>query len=205
MTVFEYFYVIGVKDVLMIKNIYPTDLEITEAYRKDKKDGFRLLYHKYYERILSVCKRYSADKGEAMDFFQEAMIKINDKIGSFIPGGEGSLYGWMSRITINMIVDELRRRDRWRLVEINDVSDKDYIDPVYDEMGAVPVEEIYKMTMRLSASKRTVFNMYAIDGYSYKEISDLLGISEDGASSTMSKARKELGRMIKDYLKESGQ
>ena len=59
--------------------------------------------------------------------------------------------------------------------------------------------------MRLSASKRTVFNMYAIDGYSYKEISDLLGISEDGASSTMSKARKELGRMIKDYLKESGQ
>lgn len=205
MTVFEYFYVIGVKDVLMIKNIYPTDLEITEAYRKDKKDGFRLLYHKYYERILSVCKRYSAGKGEAMDFFQEAMIKINDKIDSFKPGEEGSLYGWMSRITVNIIVDELRRRGRWRLVEIDDGSEKDFIDPVYDEMGVIPLEEIYKMTRSLSVSKRTVFNMYAIDGYSYKEISDLLGISEDGVSSTMSKARKELGKMIKEYLKVNGQ
>ena len=89
MTAFEYFYVIGVKDVLMTKNNHPTDVEIKETYSKDKKEGFRLLYRKYYEGILSVCKRYSADKGEAMDFFQEAMIKINDKIG------RGRVFVWV--------------------------------------------------------------------------------------------------------------
>lgn len=59
------------------------------------------------------------------------------------------------------------------------------------------------MIGRLSVSKRAVFNMSAIDGYSYKEIADLMGISEDGASSMMSKARKDLGKMVKDYLMEN--
>lgn len=187
----------------MTNNTHPTDLEIKEAYRKDKKEGFRLLYHKYSERILSVCKRYSADKGEAMDYFQDAMLKIDDKIGSFTPGEEGSLFNWMSKVAVNMIVDALRRKSLWKTVLLDEVDDMDLSDPEYDEVDSIPVDEIYKMVRRLSPSKRAVFNLYAIDGYSYKEIADLLGISEDGASSVMSKARKELSRMVSDYLKEN--
>lgn len=98
----------------MSKEKDPTDREIKEAYLKDKREGFRLLYRKYSDRILSVCKRYSADKGEAMDYFQEVMLKIYDKMGSYRHIGEGSLFRWMSRVAVNFIVDKRRRNEKWK-------------------------------------------------------------------------------------------
>ncbi len=187
----------------MIKVAVSTDREIKETFKKDKEAGFRLLYYKYSGWIMSVCKRYSADNGEAMDFFQEAMIKINDKIGSFKSDREGALKSWITRITTNLILDQFRKRGRLLIVEIDGDANKDYIDPMYEEIASIPVEELLKMVERLSESKKIVFNMFAIDGYSYKEIAGILGISEDGVSSTMSKARKHLGKMIKEYLKEN--
>lgn len=187
----------------MESNAHPTDLEIQEVFHKDRKEGFRLLYRKYSERILSVCRRYSADMEEAMDFFQEAMIKINDKCRSVKIKEEGSLYGWMFRVTVNLIMDKFRRDKKRLAADIREVGEKDYMDPSYDDFDGISEEGLYEMIGRLSASKRAVFNMYAIEGYSYKEIADSLGISEDGASSMMSKARKELGQMVKDYLKQN--
>ena len=180
-----------------------TDLEIVEVYKVDKREGFRLLYRKYSERIFAICRRYSSDREGAMDFFQEAMIKINDKICSVAIKEEGSIYSWMYRVAVNLILDKLRREKKRQKVEIREFCETDYTDPLYDDFEGIPVEVLYEMIGRLSVSKRAVFNMYAIDGYSYKEIAELMGISEDGASSMMSKARKDLGKMVKDYLMEN--
>lgn len=188
----------------MSKGKDPTDLEIKETYSKDKREGFRLLYRKYSERILSVCKRYSADKGEAMDYFQEVMLKVYDKMGSYRHTGEGSLSIWVSRVAVNMIVDKRRRNEKWKLEVIDDLQDESYIPEDSDQLETLPLEVIYKMVGSLSVARRTVFNLYAVEGYSYKEIGEMLGISEDGASSTMSKARKDLARIVNDYLKSSG-
>lgn len=88
--------------------------------------------------------------------------------------------------------------------EVIDDQQKDsYINEFSDDLDTIPVEEIYKMVGRLSSARRTVFNLSAMEGYSYKEIGEMLGISEDGASSTMSKAKKDLARMVKDYLKST--
>ena len=89
-----------------------TDLEIVEVYKEDKRKGFRLLYRKYSERIFAICRRYSSDREGAMDFFQEAMIKINDKICSVTIKAEGSIYGWMYRVTVNLILDKIRREKK---------------------------------------------------------------------------------------------
>lgn len=182
----------------------PTDLEIKDTYSMDKREGFRLLYRKYSDRILSVCKRYSADKGESMDYFQEAMLKIYDKMRSYSHDGEGSLFRWISRVTVNMIVDKRRREEKWKMEVIDNQREDTYIDEGSDDLETIPVEEIYKMVGKLSAARRTVFNLFAVEGYSYKEIGEMLGISEDGASSTMSKARKDLARLVKEYLKAQG-
>ena len=180
----------------------PTDEIILTQYKKDRREGFRLLYQKYSERILSVCRRYSADDGQAMDYFQDVMLRVNDRLRSYRFKGEGSLLLWLSRVTVNMIVDKMREESRIEILDINEVGG-DLEDTSYEDSDKVPVDEMFKMIDRLSPVKREVFNLHCIDGYSHKEVGTMLGITEDGASSLLSKARKDLSEMIKEYLNKN--
>ncbi|MBR4756955.1 MAG: sigma-70 family RNA polymerase sigma factor [Bacteroidales bacterium] len=180
------------------------DLEIKERYLTDRKEGFRLLYQKYSDRILAVCRRYSSDSDEALDCFQEAMLDIDRKFRSYEFQGEGSLKRWMTRVTVNKIIDGLRKKARKEVVDFPGGSDN-LVEPTpsYEETESVPLEEMYRMIERLSPVKRAVFNMFCIEGYSHKEIGASLGISEKGSSSLLSKARKELAGMVTEYLKRN--
>ena len=177
----------------------PADSEIKEMYGKDRREGFKLLYLKYSDRIFAVCKRYSADNQEALDYFQEAMVKIDFKMGSYQYRGEGSLLSWMKRVTVNMMIESLRRK-RSEVVLAGDLSEE-VPNISYDEAMNIPIEEMFRMIERLSPLKRAVFNLFCVEEYSHKEIAKMLGISEKGSSSLLSKARRELSQMVKDYLK----
>ena len=176
-----------------------SDEKILEEFQRNKKEGFRLMYEKYADRLLSVCRRYSVDGGDAMDYLHEAMLKIYDKMDYFHLDGEGSLIRWMTRVAVNMILDTKKLEKRKNLAGLTE-NDSQEPEPSIDQIMELSFDMIDSMLSHLSPIKRTVFNLFYMEEYSHKEIAELLRITENGSSSILSKARKELAAMILDYL-----
>ena len=159
------------------------------------------LYNRYAAKVYTLCKRYLGDDDEAKDLMLETLIQALDKIETYKYKGNGSLYAWISRIAINKALNQIKRQ-RWRIVPL-DLKTRDSIpDPTEEEMEVIPSEKLQEWISGLPDLRRTVFNLYCIDGYSHQEIAKLLGISETGSTSILAKARKQLKEKIKGYLKE---
>ena len=159
------------------------------------------LYRRYAARVYTLCKRYLGNADDAEDLMLETLVQALDKIVLYKYNGEGSLYAWISRIAINRAINQIKRH-RWRLVPI-DLRIQDNIpDPTENETMSIPKDKLMKWVAELPELRRTVFNLYCIDGYSHKEIGMMLGISERGSTSILSKARKQLKERIIQYLKE---
>ena len=159
------------------------------------------LYRRYAARVYVLCKRYLGDEDDAKDLMLETLLQAIDKMGSFQYTGKGSLYGWISRIAINKALNQLKRH-RWRMVPM-DLSVHDNIpEPTEEEMVTIPREKLQTWIAELPDLRRTVFNLYCLDGYSHQEIARMLGISETGSTSVLAKARKQLKEKIRQYLKE---
>ena len=160
------------------------------------------LYTRYAGRLYALCLRYSSSPDDAKDLMQDALIKALNSIGSFKYRGNGSLYAWIKRITVNMAINKVTRQklhfipfDAFRMDRTDDADD--------DSAEMVPEKVLLKMISELSPMKRAVFNMFCIDGYSHAEIAQQLGITENGSASMLSKAKTQLKKQIKDYIKQS--
>lgn len=171
--------------------------------RKDK-DAQRELYLQYRSRILALCRRYAEDPADAEDMMQDAFIKIFKVIGYFKWTRPGSLYSWMSRVSINLAFDTSRRRRRLasQLVDVDNIEDDIPEEPAYDETASVPSEVLNGMIESLPEGYRTIFRLYCIDGLSHREIADLLGIKEKSSSASLSRARALLAESVRQYWRD---
>ena len=160
------------------------------------------LYKRYAARIYTLCRRYGRDADEAKDLMQDALIQALDKIQTFRYTGKDSLYGWISRIAINQALNHIRRR-RWRTVSLDFRSEDTIPEPTEEEVALIPEERLLAWISGLPDLRRTVFNLYCLDGYSHKEIAAMLGISEKGSAGVLAKARRQLKETINQYRKES--
>ena len=128
-------------------------------------------------------------------------MKIFTSLDSFDFRGEGSLKAWLRRILVNESLKTLRKRRRSVPIvfedEVRDVADDEEIEP--PDIAEVPAEVIHKMIQGLPEGYRTVFNLYALEDKSHKEIAGLLGITESTSASQLYRARIILARMIKEY------
>ena len=149
------------------------------------------LYRRYAARVHALCKRYLGDEDDAKDLMLETLLQAIDKMGSFQYTGKGSLYGWISRIAINKALNQLKRQ-RWRMVPM-DLSVHDNIPE-----PTIPREKLQAWIAELPDLRRTVFNLYCLDGYSHQEIARMLGISETGSTSVLAKARKQLKEKMEE-------
>ena len=159
------------------------------------------LYRRYAVRVNTLCRRYLSDEDDAKDLMLETLIQALDKIDTFKYTGEGSLYAWIRRIAINKALNQIKRH-RWRMVSLDFRMQDNIPEPTEEEVAEIPKEKLRIWIAELSDMRRAVFNLYCIDGYSHKEIGEMLGISERGSTSTLAKARKELKEKIQQYLKE---
>ena len=159
------------------------------------------LYRRYAVKLYTLCKRYLGDEDDAKDLMLETLIQALDKIDTFKYKGEGSLYAWMSRISINKALNLLKRH-RWRMVSMDFWAQDNIPEPTEEDVAEIPKEKLREWISELPDMRRAVFNLYCIDGCSHQEIGRMLGISERGSSSTLAKARKELKGKIQRYLKE---
>ena len=157
------------------------------------------LYLRYAARLHAVCRRYTDSADDARDLLHDAFLKAFDTLPRFRYNGEGSLYAWLRRLTVNLALDRLRRQ-RLRKVPLNPRLGDDVPDPPDEAVAALPLEEMLSLVASLPPERRTVFNLYCLDGWSHREIADRLGITEKGSAAILSQARRQLKEMIKDYL-----
>ena len=161
----------------------------------------RELYVQYGSRILALCRRYVSDPADAEDLKQDAFVKIFRVIGRFRWTRPGSLYAWMSRVTINMAFDSYgkRRRLARQLVDVEEMENVIPDESTREEAASVPPEVLSAMIEALPEGYRTVFKLYCIDGLSHKDIAALLGIKEKSSSASLSRARALLSDAIREY------
>jgi RNA polymerase sigma factor (sigma-70 family) len=154
------------------------------------------LYRRYSPRMYAVCLRYAGSSEEAEDILQEGFIKVFKKMDSY--RGDGSFEGWMRRVFVNTAIEHFRRRRYLMPVtekEENSVAGN--YNSALDDLGA---KDIMALVQDLSPGYRTVFNMYVVEGYTHKEIADMLGISEGTSKSQLSRAKVILQDMVRTYI-----
>jgi len=159
------------------------------------------LYRRFSPRMYAVCLRYASSSEEAEDILQEGFIKIFKKLGSY--RGDGSFEGWIRRIFVNTAIEHFRRRKYLQPVtekEENTLEGKFL--SVLDELGE---KDILELVRQLSPGYRTVFNMYVVEGYTHREIGDMLGISEGTSKSQLSRAKVILQDMVKKFIDQQNE
>lgn len=171
---------------------------LAERCRSRESQAFRELYDTYAGRLLFLCARYAASHAEAEDILQDSFIRIIQSFDSFRYRGAGSLYAWMRRITVNKALDFVRTAGRFPTETMDETDAKEiFIDD--NDVGIVPEDVLLRFIRELPPGYRTVFNMFALDGFSHKEIARTLGIKERTSSSQYHRARTILAAKIKDY------
>ncbi len=144
--------------------------------------------------MFSVCRRYVMQLQEAEDILVCGFTKVFQKLDQF--KGQGSFEGWVRRIMVNEALTFIRRNKSMYLeVEIEKASLEPDLQKLSDQLE---VEDLEKMIDRLPMGYKTVFNLYAIEGFSHREIAEKLGISENTSKSQLSRARVHLQRLLLD-------
>jgi len=174
------------------KSVLETDLII--ACKKQHHKAQKALYEKYAPQMLGLCRRYVHGEMEAEDVMIRGFMKVFSKISLF--EGRGSFEGWMKRIMINEALGYIRKNKAMYLETDIEAADKE---PDFAKLSTeLEVKDLLKMINELPSGYRTIFNLYAIEGYSHKEISELLGINENTSKSQLSRARMHLQKKLLD-------
>ncbi|MBI9068110.1 MAG: sigma-70 family RNA polymerase sigma factor [Salinivirgaceae bacterium] len=175
------------------------DLEsLITACKRGKPDAQRKLYEHFSGKMFGVCLQYSKDYTEAEDIMQDGFIKVFTKIAQF--NFNGSFEGWVRRIMVNCALERFRKQNM--LYTVSDIQDYDYKLASEDALAEISSKELLNLIQKLSPQYKTVFNLYAIEGYSHQEIGEMLKISVGTSKSNLSRARVILQDKVKLLYKE---
>lgn len=172
---------------------------------KGDRNSQQKFFKCFYGKMLAVCMRYADDYDDAKDIVQEGFIKVFANLKSF--ENQGSLEGWVRRIVVNTAIDCVRKK-HFLTVDIEDspealksdaVHEQEQEDEAYAQMKA---EIVMKLIQKLSPMYKAVFNLYVLENYSHKEISDELGISIGTSKSNLAKAKMNLKKLFDQYIHE---
>lgn len=158
------------------------------------------LFDMYAGKMMTLCLRYGRDHLEAEDMLQEGFVKVFRSLNTYT--FKGSFEGWIRKIIINTALNKVSKK-----YISNEINNLDNIEPIsadYTEiLSMLSEKEILKIISDLPEGYKIVFNLYAVEGYSHKEIADLLGINEGTSRSQLAKARKLLQNKIEAFKKVS--
>jgi len=153
----------------------------------------KALYQKYSAKMLVVCYRYAHSREDAEDMLQEGLIKVFSQIHTF--ENRGSLEGWIRRIIVHTCINNLKKNKRFNesvdLIHANSLQIREDNIP-----SLIQAKEVVECIRVLPIGYRTVLNLYAIEGYSHREISTMLDIEESTSRSQYTRAKA----MLQDIL-----
>ncbi|MBQ3734436.1 MAG: RNA polymerase sigma factor [Bacteroidales bacterium] len=174
------------------------EIEIIDGCRKGDQESQRMLYDIYGPMIKGICVRYAGDIQEAEDMFHDIFVFIlthfegYDKITS--------LGGWLRTITVNKVIDHLRKQQVYRTTPMSSLNQEfgDMREPNYD---GIPMEVLLRMINELPPKYRTAFNLYVVDEVQQEEIARMMGETPNNVRSLIFRAKAKLRQRIEKYLK----
>ncbi|MBP6516328.1 MAG: sigma-70 family RNA polymerase sigma factor [Chitinophagales bacterium] len=169
-----------------------SDEQIIAGCRAGDRKYQELLYQRFASKMFTVCMRYAAESNSAQDLLQEGFVKIFKNIDKF--RGEGSFEGWIRRIFVNTCLEFVRKKANMYVVQDTETVKVEYHDE--NALQKLMKEDLMEMIQSLSTGYRTIFNLYVIEGYSHKEIAELLNVTEGTSKSQLARARYLLQKKV---------
>lgn len=173
-----------------------SESDLIEGCRRGDRKMQHELYNRFAPKMYGVCLRYASNAEEAEDILQEGFIKIFNKIGSY--RGDGSFEGWIRRIFVNTAIEHYRKKIY--LQPITETEENTVEGKYLSVLDSLAEKDIIQLVQQLSPGYRTVFNMYVVEGYSHKQIAEILGISEGTSKSQLSRAKLILQDLVKSFI-----
>ena len=159
--------------------------QLIDGCKKNNRESQKKMYDLLSSKMFGVCLRYVKDREIAEDLLQEGFVKIFTNIEKF--RGEGSFEGWARRIFVNTAIEAYRKSTK--MYPIVNLESAEHFEGELVYNDTLELEDLMKLIHGLSPGYRTVFNLYVIEGYSHKEIAELLQISEGTSKSQLARAR----------------
>ncbi|SMD46216.1 RNA polymerase sigma-70 factor, ECF subfamily [Aquiflexum balticum DSM 16537] len=179
---------------MLFRKTFTTESDIIKGCLKGERKAQQQLYEAYSKKFLAICMRYVKDRDHAEDVMIEGFMKIFEKLPQY--EAKGSFEGWMKRIIVTQSLLTLRNNKNLNM-EINTENHLETAESAY-ELNHLEAADLMELIKELPVGYRTVFNLYAIEGYSHSEIGDLLGITESTSKSQLNRARNVLKEKIAD-------
>lgn len=158
------------------------------------------LYRRFAPKMYAVCFRYASNANDAQDLLQEGFIKVYRNLHRF--KAEGSFEGWMRRVFVNTSIEHYRKKS----LDLSSVTEKEegtIEDTDISALDQLAVKDIMMLIRELAPGYQTIFNLYVVEGYSHKEIGDMLGISEGTSKSQLARAKSILQKKVAQFLSET--
>jgi len=169
--------------------------QIIEKAKKRDKEAEKALFMKTHEHLMGTALRYMPDKNSAEDILQEAYIRIYQGLAKFQYLNDSATIGWMRRITATEAIRYIKGKNRWDRI-FHETSTT-----VTKAENSLDTEEIYKALFELPDNQRIVFNLFAIEGYSHKEIAEKLGVAVSSSRALLTRARKKLQTKVQNLAR----
>ena len=170
-----------------------SDDDLIRGCRENNRKIQEMLYRRYAKVMYNLCLIYESDRDNAKDILQEAFIKVFRNINNF--DGKGSLQNWIKRIVTNTAIDHYRKNiDEVQYIPIENINH-----PFSSEESVNSIlntKDIISQVNRLPDGARMIFQLFVIEGYSHKEIAELLNISEGTSKSQTNRAKQLLQQWI---------
>lgn len=164
---------------------------------KGNRRDQELLYRRHASKLYAVCLQYCDNEEEARDILQEGFIKIFENLVNY--KYEGSFEGWMRKIIVNTALEKFRSKHHlYRVDDIDQIPEPD-AGPDNEDYSGLEAIDLMEIIRELPPKYRMVFNLFAIEGYSHKEISKMINISEGTSKSNLARARIILQRRVGSY------
>lgn len=179
---------------------WDSEEKLIRACQRNDASAQREVYNRFSRRMLGVCTRYIKDDMEAEDVMVSGFVRVFEKIEQY--QFAGSFEGWVRRIMVTEALQYLRRNRSLHLqVDVEMVYNEAAV--MHTDNDNLQTEDLLRMVQQLPDGYRTVFNLYAIEGYSHKEIAEQLGVSENTSKSQLSRARALLQEYLRNVEKKS--
>jgi len=171
-----------------------TERQLVRGCMQKNPKAQKMVFQRYAPKMLGVCRRYARHEMEAEDMMQDGFVKVYKYIDSF--GERGSFEGWIRRIMINTALKHCSKSAfKKESIGIENMPENSTNPLIFSKLS---IDELMKLILELPEGYKIVFNLYVIEGYSHKEISEVLGIGESTSRSQLVKARRILQRKVEE-------
>jgi RNA polymerase sigma-70 factor (ECF subfamily) len=180
-------------------NHIPSETDLIKGCIDGNRQMQELLYKKFSSKMYGVCLRYSGNVDDANDLLQEGFIKVFKNLMKF--RGDGSFEGWIRRIFINTSIEHFRKKVK--LYNVTEVQENTIEDTDLNILDTLAEKDIIILVNELAPGYKTIFNMHVIEGYSHKEIADMLGITEGTSKSQLARAKGVLKKSLEKMINKT--